>query len=84
MRRPHLVWGGILASLTALDVWCAVNDHDDDSLSEVIRSAFRTDTPAGRFALVGVWSGLTAWLLPHLLRGSHNALVDVVWPDTTA
>lgn len=69
MRRPVAVWASIAAAVGVLDVWAAWNAREGDSLSEVIRSLFRTHTPAGRVALVLAWAGLTGWLLPHLLRG---------------
>ncbi|MGZ4518936.1 MAG: hypothetical protein ACXVXP_00015 [Mycobacteriaceae bacterium] len=68
MRRPSLVWFGLLGSLTALDIWCDRNATTGDSLSECLRAAFRAHTPAGRALIVGGWAALTAWFLPHLCR----------------
>lgn len=68
MRSPRNIWLGIAAALTVLDIWAARNQLQGDSLSECTRELFRTDTPAGRAALVGAWAALTAWLIPHLLR----------------
>lgn len=75
MRRPvaSAFWLGTLAALGLFDYWCAKNATDGDSLSEVAREVFRTETPAGRAALIGFWAALTAWLLPHLCRVVHDA-----------
>lgn len=78
------VWVGIFGALGILDVWASRNEYEGDTLSEVTRDLFHVDTPAGKVALVGGWLGLSAWLLPHLIRGgSHRGLVRVVWSDTT-
>ena len=68
MRRPALIWGGLLGSLTILDIWCDRNNVVGDSLSECVRATLRTDTPEGRAALVAFWLGLSGWVIPHWLR----------------
>jgi hypothetical protein len=68
MRRPGLVWGGVLGGLTVFDLWCARNAVVGDSLSECTRSALRTHTTVGRALFVGCWAALTAWLVPHICR----------------
>jgi hypothetical protein len=73
MRRPSLVWGGLLGSLTALDIYCAYNATEGDSLSECVREWFHTDTPQGRAAVVIGWSALTVWVIPHWCRAVHDA-----------
>lgn len=68
MRRPATVWAGALGALSLLDLWADRNSTTGDSLSEVLRGWFRTDTTAGKCALAAFWACLTAWLLPHLFR----------------
>jgi hypothetical protein len=68
MRRPALVWAAALGGLAILDVWCDRNATKGDTLSECVRIWFRTDTPAGRTALVAFWLGLSGWVIPHWLR----------------
>lgn len=68
MRRPTLVWGGVLGALGLLDYWCAKNATDGDSLSECTRAALRTHTRAGQVVFVAAWAALTAWLVPHICR----------------
>lgn len=68
MRRPCMVWGFGLSGWVAYDVWCAYNDVEGDSLSEVIRYVMRTDTPAGRGLFLTGWTALTVWVVPHICR----------------
>lgn len=67
-RAARTFWVTTLAGLGVFDLWLAKNATDGDSLSEVTRELFRTETPAGRATLVGAWAMLTAWLIPHLLH----------------
>lgn len=39
------------------------------SLSAVLRLIFRTDTRPGRALVLLGWAALTAWFLPHIVRG---------------
>ena len=68
MRQPRIIWGGTLGALVLVDLWAAYNAIDGDSLSEVVRDTFRTDTNAGRAVLIGAWVGLSAWVIPHWCR----------------
>lgn len=74
MTRPVALgfWLTVLAGLGLFDLWCAKNATDGDSLSEVAREVFRTETPAGRAALIGFWAALSAWLIPHLCRTARE------------
>jgi hypothetical protein len=67
-RTARKFWVATFAGLGIFDLWLAKNATDGDSLSEVAREVFRTETPAGRAALIGFWGALSAWLIPHLLR----------------
>lgn len=73
MRRPALVWVSTLGSLAIFDLWCARNDVEGDSLSEITRTALRTHTPLGQAVFIGAWAGLTAWLVPHICRAIQDA-----------
>jgi hypothetical protein len=50
--------------------WRALNQgRHSATLSAATRVTFRTDTAAGRFAFVAMWTALTSWFLPHILKG---------------
>ena len=68
MRRPAYVWAAILGGPLLLDLWCDRNATVGDTLSEVTRATFRTDTAAGRAAFLLGWAALTAWFCPHICR----------------
>lgn len=68
MRRPAHVWAACLGGLIALDIWCDRNAVTGDSLSECVRAALRTHTPAGKAAFLIGWASLTAWFCPHICR----------------
>lgn len=68
MRRPVVVWVTAIGSLSLFDVWAAYNAVEGDSLSEVTRTALRTDTPEGRALFVLGWAALSAWFVPHICR----------------
>jgi hypothetical protein len=68
MTRPVAFWVSVFAALGVVDLWLDTK-HNGSTLSEVGRHLFRTDTRAGRIAFVASWLALSAWLLPHILRG---------------
>jgi hypothetical protein len=76
MRRPAFVWAGALGGLAVLDLWCARNAVVGDSLSEVTRATLRTHTRLGKATFVGFWTGLTVWLVPHIIRAIDDNLAD--------
>lgn len=76
--RDLLTWAALLGGPVAYDVWMDRN-RPQGTLTQVTRTLFRLDSSeAGRAALVGVWGGLTCWLLPHLLRRAATAVENVV------
>lgn len=79
MRRPvaSVFWFGTLGALGLFDFWCARNATVGDSLSECTRAALRTHTWPGRVAFVLAWGGLTAWIVPHILRVVDDNLADL-------
>lgn len=68
--HPGVRWAAGIGMLVAYDVWCARNDTPGDSLSEVTRDLLRTHTPLGRAVFLGIWTGLTTWFLPHILKAA--------------
>lgn len=68
MRRPVVVWSSTIGALIVADLWAAYNAVEGDSLSEVTRTALRTDTPEGKALFVLGWAALTAWFVPHICR----------------
>lgn len=66
MNRPHRVWVAGIGSLVILDV-VLDRRHDGSTLSEVTRTIYRVDRPAGRCAFVASWAALTGWFVPHIL-----------------
>ncbi len=72
MRRPALFWAASLATLGLVDLWCDLQ-HDDSTLSSVVRATFHTDRPVGRAIFIGAWAGLSAWFVPHICRTIKEA-----------
>lgn len=72
MRRPAATWAACLGGLIALDVWCD-RRKNESTLSCVVRHTFRVEHPAGKAAFLAAWAGLTAWLVPHILRVVRDA-----------
>lgn len=68
MRHPVLVWIAGIGALVALDIWADRNDTPGDSLSEVVRQVYRTETPMGRVRFIGSWAFLTSWFIPHIIK----------------
>ena len=68
---PRLIWGGALGALVAYDLICDRGDPDGDTLSEVTRDVFHTDTPAGRVRFIATTLGFVAWWLRHILRAAR-------------
>ena len=77
MPRPEVFWAATITSLAVFDYWAAKNATTGDSLSECARAAFRTHTTPGRIGFVLAWGGLTAWLVPHILRAVDNNLAEL-------
>jgi hypothetical protein len=67
MHRGTVIWAAGIGPLIVLD---AVLDkrHDGSTLSEATRYIYRTETRFGRCAFVASWLGLSAWLVPHIIK----------------
>lgn len=57
-----------LAAIAAEARALKAKDHDA-TWSHLIRVIFKIDTPEGKVAFVASWVALTAWFLPHILKG---------------
>lgn len=48
----------------------ALRHHRHDrTLSHATRTAFRTQTPAGKVAFTLAWAALSFWFVPHIVQG---------------
>jgi hypothetical protein len=61
------LWLTAFGAMAAVDLYCAKVRHGG-TLSQAGREIFRTNTPAGRAAWIAGWTGLTAWLIPHIIK----------------
>lgn len=69
-------WVGSIAALGIIDYWAARSDRN--TLSCTARRLFRTHTTAGKTAWVIGWVGLSAWLIPHIVRNTESAVESLV------
>jgi hypothetical protein len=75
--RDLLLWAVVIGGAAAYDVW-ADRNRPHGTLTHVTKHLFRLETSeVGRAALVGLWGGLTYWLLPHLMRRAATAVETV-------
>ena len=68
MTEP--AWVATIATVAAADWLCDRNGLP--TISSTTRHVLRTDTRTGRLVVVAGWSALTAWFVPHLLRGTDG------------
>lgn len=61
-----LAWAALFAILEGNAI---ANETEGDTLSERLRTWFRTKTKAGRFGFTAVVVALVAWLIPHIILG---------------
>lgn len=68
MHRGTVIWAAGIGPLIVLDV-VLDKRHDGSTLSEATRYIYRTEhSRLGRCAFVASWLGLSAWLVPHILK----------------
>lgn len=67
MRQQDIMWGGIFAAGTAVEVWAINNSKPDDTLSECLRSWFHVDTRSGKIVFTACWMVFSSWLLDHIV-----------------
>lgn len=67
VEEPDLVWGILLLTGFAYELYALLNKTPGDTLSERTRAWFRTHKQPGR-AIFGVaWLGFAAWFFVHIL-----------------
>lgn len=67
MEPADVIWGGLFAVGTAVEVWALRNGKPGDTLSERIRKWFRVDTALGKAVFTVAWVGFGVWFLAHIL-----------------
>lgn len=70
-RRPGPVAWLALATL-AVELAVLGKKRPDLTLCPDIRTAFRTDTAAGKVAFASTWLALSAWFVPHVINGPRR------------
>jgi hypothetical protein len=64
-----VLWGSLLASLTAVEAWAIIRHKEGYTLSERIREWFSTDTRTGKVVFTAALTALYLWFLPHIIFG---------------
>lgn len=64
---PDLVWGSVAALVIFLEIVGIVGKNKDDTISEMTRKYFRTDTKLGAFAFAAAWIGFAIWYFYHII-----------------
>lgn len=65
--NPDLVWGAVAALVIFLEFAGIVGKRKGDTISELTRKYFKTDTPAGATLFGVTWLGFAAWYFWHIL-----------------
>lgn len=78
MPRGRLAVLAALAGVVAVEIRGLATGSD--TLSALIRDAFRVSTPRGRRVFLWALSGLVAWFVPHILKEPPDG-VRVVMQD---
>lgn len=63
------VWGLILGAGVGFELW-AMRRRLDHTFTRRTRRHFRTHHPVGKAAFIVGWTGLWAWYLKHIVKGS--------------
>lgn len=67
------IWAGAFVVLGIIDVYAAHVKHDG-TLSQAGREVFRTNTPVGKAVWVTGWTGLSAFIIPHIWKWPPDRL----------
>ncbi|MEL3944511.1 hypothetical protein [Streptomyces sp. LNU-CPARS28] len=67
MTSPDVIWGAVLAVGALVELWALRNAQPGDTLSERVRTWFRTHTRPGRAVFAAAWLGFSAWFLVHIV-----------------
>lgn len=81
---PRLVWGGLLATGGLYEFYALTNDVEGDTLSEVTRDVFGTDTRRGRVAFTVAYVAFSVWFVPHIAAKAVEVAEEVTEPLGTA
>jgi hypothetical protein len=76
--RAPWAWVGLWAVGSSVEIWALITKKPEYTLSHGLRTVFCTRTPAGKLAFVGGWALLTNWLVPHILRSTAEAVIELV------
>jgi hypothetical protein len=68
MESADIVWGGVLVTATAVEVYGLFNKKAGDTLSERTRVWFRVHTKLGRGLFAVGWVAFSAWFFVHILE----------------
>ncbi len=71
-RRGRTIWGIVLLGIAVVETWGVTNPDANDTLSEMTRWIFATDTELGRWAFGIGWSAFAGWFLVHILGGRNK------------
>lgn len=67
MEAADILWGGVLVTAAAVEVYGLFNKQAGDTLSERVRVWFRTHTRPGRAAFAVAWIVFSVWFFFHIL-----------------
>jgi len=65
---PDLVWAGVTVLVLFLEMVGVLGKRQGDTISELTRKYFHTDTPAGGILFGIAWVGFAVWYFLHILR----------------
>lgn len=68
LPRSRVIWPTAIAALAALDWWADRGEPDGDTLTELVRTIFHTDTARGRIALAATLGGGGVFLYGHFSK----------------
>lgn len=64
---PDLVWAAVTVLVLFLETVGILGRKPDDTISEMTRKHFHTDTPAGALIFGVAWVGFAGWYLWHII-----------------
>jgi len=66
--RAKQAWILILMLSGALEAYGVIHPDKDDTLSEVTRWVWNTDTKTGKWLFGSFWVAFAIWFLPHIVK----------------
>ena len=70
-RRPWASWVALIVIGAVLERRALKMPTSNSTLSAVTRTVFQTHRIEGRIAFLLFWGALTAWFVPHIVRGKN-------------